>query len=147
MDFYWTKAKRQQGDMQSKCRDQGILTVHRNVMVQFVHVACINHLSCVVHPLTGPASGSGDRLFAQCNTWIIHELHLISNRSCEVQIHGLISTIRGLAKSIICAQHIYIPIITNIIIIIILSSFLGMHFISICYSMHPLFSHNLKRNY
>ena len=37
--------------------------------------------------------------------WITHEIHGLS---CEVQTHGLHSAIRGLRKSILCAQHIYI---------------------------------------
>ena len=37
-----------------------------------------------------------------CDPWIAHEIHGLSH---EVRIHGLRSAIRGLCKSILCAQH------------------------------------------
>ena len=36
--------------------------------------------------------------------WIAHKIHGLSH---EVQIHGLCSAIRGLRKSILCAQYLY----------------------------------------
>ena len=68
--------------------------------------------------------------------WITHEIHGLS---CEVQTHGLHSAIRGLRKSILCAQHIYILYLMMQFIVVLYGTciiyilYLMMQFIAVLY--------------
>ena len=90
--------------------------VYINQLASATHETCSLSLDWTCEAATD-ASEPGNQMFAQRNLWIVREFVLLDMRdpwitrvihelSRKVRIHSLRSAIRGLRKSILCAQHI-----------------------------------------